>query len=213
MNTDYIVPPMAAGLAIIPPFKDMIKKSALQKGTVSKITTREALIEGAKAAPIVGAIVGSQMILQKWLQKNDSLAETMKSSFQVGVISSPLLAIFNGMTMGKGIIESGKQIRPRQIAMIALQETAFVGGLAASDIVSAKMKEKLGDNIVVKYAAVFLAGCMGSLAGHPANTALTRWQSGLKVESARQLMWGSATKARAVGVFAVIYNIMKENLM
>jgi hypothetical protein len=237
--TDYIVPQIAAGLAIIPPFKGLIKKSALQKGVVSNITTLNALKEGVKTAPIVGAIVGTQMVLQNLIQNilekprkeckvtivssfgngvisfgnPVGLKSTMLSSFCVGVISSPILAIFNGKTLGYTILDSCKRISAKQCGAIAIQETAFVGGLAASDLVAAKMKEKLGNNIVVKYAAVFLAGYMGSMAGHPANTALTRWQSGLPTPTLRQLMWGSATKARAVGIFAVLYHVMKENLM
>jgi hypothetical protein len=44
------------------------------------------------------------------------------------------------------------------------------------------LKRKFGDHKAIDYGAAFLAGGLGSLAGHPANTALTRWQSGLKMD-------------------------------
>jgi hypothetical protein len=60
----YLVPPVAASLAIVPVFRDMIAKSALQKGMpVPKITLLKGLQEGIETAPIVGGIVGTQMLL------------------------------------------------------------------------------------------------------------------------------------------------------
>jgi hypothetical protein len=96
----------------------------------------------------------------------------------------------------------------KQGAVIAIQETAFVAGMSVSERVAQRIKAKVGESKLVDYGSAFTAGALGSLAGHPANTALTRWQGGLSV-SPHQLMWGSLRKARAVGAFAVIYQWAK----
>mgnify|MGYP000157861392 CR=1 FL=1 len=56
------------------------------------------------------------------------------------------------------------------------------------------MRKNFGNTKVVDYIAAFIAGTAGSLAGHPANTALTHWQAGLTVDSLSQLLWGQPEK-------------------
>lgn len=216
----YLVPPFAASGAIILVFRDMILKSAQQKGQpLPSIPFRKGLIEGAKAAPTVGLIVGSQMVIQKLVEKTllgeskkSDLSTSLKSSAIVGTISAPFLAIFNGQTMGWSVMKSLRNFNPWQGLAIAVQETGFVGGLSASDRLAEAMKGVFGNNKAVEYMAAFTSGALGSLAGHPANTALTRWQSGMRVDSLSQSMWGSARKARAVGLFSVLYKFAKETL-
>lgn len=217
----FIAPPISASAAIIPAFRDMIAKSAQQKGEpVSYMTLRDGLRAGVRAAPTVGAIVGTQMVLQKRVEKmvsqhfeGDGVRAAFASSAVVGTASAPVLAVFNGQTMGWTVRESLRRFSARQGLAIAAQETAFVGGLSAADLVAAGMRRWLGNNRAVDYAAAYLAGAAGSVAGHPANTALTRWQSGLSVDSAQQLMWGSLRKARAVGAFSVVFKLGKEVLI
>jgi hypothetical protein len=216
----YLAPPIAASAAIVPVFRDMMVKSAQQKGErAPSITFMTGLKEGIKAAPTVGTIVGTQMALQKVVEKalnanseEKKLSSTLASSAIVGTLSAPVLAVFNGQTMGWGIRESLRKFSLRQGIAIAAQEAAFVGGLSAADQLAAAMKKRCGDNAAVDYTAAFMAGAAGSLAGHPANTALTRWQNGMNVDHLRQLMWGSLRKARAIGVFSVIYKLAKEKL-
>jgi hypothetical protein len=214
----YAVPPVAAAVAIVPVFRDLIAKSAQQKGLpVPSMTSVECMKEGIKAAPTVGAIVGVQMALQHMVEQalvgeSKSLWSTVKSSAIVGTASAPVLAVFNGQTMGWTVAESLRKFSPRQGIAIACQETAFVGGLSAADRLAVVMRKKFGNNKVVDYTAAFIAGVLGSLVGHPGNTALTLWQSGLKVENPRQLMWGSARKARAIGVFSLGYKFVKDLL-
>lgn len=218
--SNYITPPIAASVAIVPCFRDMMVKSALQKGfTTPNISILHGIKEGIKAAPTVGAIVGTQMIFQKFVEKalfeetqKGSLQSTFASSAVVGFASAPLLAIFNGQTMGWSIRDTIQKFTLKQASAISIQETAFVAGICASDQLSQVMKLQFGDNKIVEYTAAFSSGALGSLAGHPANTALTRWQSGLKVNSMRQLMWGSSRKAYAVGIFSIGYKFGKENL-
>jgi len=217
----YVVPPVAAAAAIVPVFQDLIAKSALQKGeSVPAISVIEGVRKGFKAAPTVGAIVGTQMILQSFVEKTlvkdeadkSSLPSKLASSAVVGTISAPILAVFNGQTMGWSLRESLRRFSAKQGLAIALQETAFVGGLSAADLLATEMKQKFGDNKVVECTAAFTAGAAGSLAGHPANTSLTRWQNGLTVDSLRQSMWGAARKARAAGCFSIFYKFGKDAL-
>jgi hypothetical protein len=214
----YVVPPTAASLAIVPVFCDMVAKSAEQKGQrLPSMSFFEGVKGGLKAAPTVGAIVGTQMLLQNWVEtslvgENADLSSALASSAVVGTLSAPILAVFNGQTMGWSLRESLRRFTPKQGAAIAVQETAFVAGLSVADKLAEVLKERFGESPVVDYTAAFASGAAGSLAGHPANTALTRWQSGLTLDSFRQSMWGAARKARAVGFFSVIYKFAKQNL-
>ncbi len=216
----YVVPPVAASLAIVPVFRDMVAKSAQQKGEpVPSMTFKEGVKGGSKMAPTVGGIVGTQMAIQRVVEqavKQDSqpgnVFSKLASSAVVGMTSAPVLAVFNGQTMGWTAREALKKFSLKQGGAIAAQETAFVGGLSVADNVAAVMKEALGDNKVVDYMAAFVSGVAGSVAGHPANTALTRWQSGMSVDKVRQLMWGVCRRARAIGGFSVGYKFCKEAL-
>jgi hypothetical protein len=214
-----LVPPVAAAGAIVLPFRDFIIKSALQKGEPApNVSFQQGIKAGLGAAPTVGMIVGSQMVVQNMVEKaiagdskKESLSLKLLSSAIVGTVSAPILAVFNGKTMGWSMIESLRKFSAKQGLAIALQETAFVGGLAVADQLAGAMKEKLGDNKAVEYGAAYTAGALGSLAGHPGNTALTRWQNGMPL-SLRNCMWGALTKARGVGLFAVLYKLGKETL-
>lgn len=209
--SSYVVPPIAAAGAIIPAFPGMVAKSALQRGQkVVPMTFASAVRGGIGAAPTVGVIVGTQMIAQSVLQsamgKESGLASTLASSAIVGIVSAPPIAIFNGKTMGWSVWESLRRISFRQCLAIATQETAFVSGLS----IAKTMKGKFGDHQVVDYTATFFTAALGSLVGHPANTALTRWQSGMPIENVGQLFWGAMRRARAVGLFAIVFKFGRE---
>jgi hypothetical protein len=217
----YAAPSLAASVAMIPIFGDMINKSNEQMG---KVVTRIRLIDGfkggVKAAPMSGMMIGTEINLQKYIErkfigdpKHANLLSLIASSAAVGLAASPFIAIFNGQTMGWTIPESFRKISTSQILAIVFQETGFVGGLGAGDLLGDSMKLQLGGSAAVEYGAAFVSGVLGSLAGHPGNTALTRWQSGMKVDNIRQLMWGAPRKARATGVFAVIYKGIKDTLL
>lgn len=216
----YVVPPVAASVAIVPAFRDMIIKSAQQKGMpIPCLSFGTSMKEGLRAAPTVGAIVGTQMVIQGVIEKvlsgeskAKSLSSTLASSAIVGTASAPILAVFNGQTMGWTVRQSIQRFSVRQSVAIAIQETAFVGGLSIADQLSEAMKKSLGNNKTVDYTAAFVAGAIGSLTGHPANTALTRWQSRMPVDNFYQLMRGSMRKAKAVGIFSVVYKLGKEIL-
>lgn len=213
----YFTPPAAAAVAIVPAYRDFAAKSDLQRGlAVTPLSYRNWFRGGVEAARPVGVLVGAQMVVQPVVERalkgesnSSGWGATLGSSAVVGGLSSPFVAVFNGYTMGWDWKKSLRNYTPKQAAVITVQETAFVGGLSAADKVSSFMRGIFGDNKAVDYASTFVAGASGSLAGHPANTALTRAQSGLPF-NARQCMSGGATKARGVGIFAVGYKLMKE---
>jgi hypothetical protein len=105
----YAAPPMAASLAIIPVFPGFTAKSALQTGGVIPSLT-QSLRQGCKAAPTIGVIVGTQIGIQKALEKAfyspSSFTSILASSLTVGTLSAPALAVFNGQTMGRTVLES-----------------------------------------------------------------------------------------------------------
>ena len=216
----FIVPPLAAAGAIIPTFGDQMAKSAQQLGMKSpKIGVRRALISGVKASPTVGTIVGAQMVIQRGLEsqffkkaETKDLSSALTSSAAVGALSAPILAVYNGRTMGWPTMKALRNFTPRQAVAISIQEGAFVGGLSVADELAERMRPIFGDNKFVDYSAAAIAGVTGSIIGHPANTALTRWQNGLKVNNMSQAMWGVARKARSLAGFGLLYKAGKDLL-
>lgn len=216
----YVVPPIAAAAAIILPFRDLIGKTYQQNGLpIPPLTIWNGVKEGLVNAPKVGAIIGIQMGLQKVVEKAigervnpERLTGKLLSSAVVGIISSPFLAVFNGGAAKLSTFESIRRLSVKQCGALAVQETAFVGGLTAADLLAQEMKLKFGDNKAVEYSAAVISGAGGSLAGHFANTAVTRWQNELQVEGFRQLWWGAFRKARAIGIFSVLYKLAKDVL-
>lgn len=226
----YVGPPVAASVAIVPVYYDMAAVRFMQKGLpVPNMTRVQVLKGGVGAMPTVGGLVGTQMVLQKQVEKalvrtfpnffggdsnkaKGSLA--LASSTLVGALSSPFLAVYNGKTMMPpwSAKESLSKFSLKQAGAIIVQETGFVAGLAAADVVSVPMKEVFGDNKAVEYFAAATSGALGSLAGHSGNTALTRWQSGMSVDSLKQLRWGALRKARGTAVFALVYKLVKDVL-
>ena len=225
----YAVPPVAASLAVVPVYFDLVAKNAMQMGkTPVSMSLREAVKGGVCLAPSTGVLVGSQMVLQPLVEQAltdmfphfftaDSMAAkaslTLGASAAVGVLSSPFVAVFNGQSMNPplGVKKTLSSLSFKKASAITLQETGFVVGIAAADVVSAPMKQMLGDHKSVEYLAAAVSGALGSLAGNPGNTALTRWQNGLGVDNVRQLGLGSFRRARALSTFSVGYKCLKES--
>ena len=216
----YVIPPIAATTAVVLPFRDLIGKTWQQKGLpIPPLTMWNGVKEGLVNAPKVGAIIGVQMGLQKVVEKGigehvnpEGLTGKLVSSGIVGIASSPFLAVFNGGAANLSTLESIKRLSFKQCGALAVQETAFVGGLSAADLLAQQMKLKFGDNKAVEYSAAFISGAGGSLTGHFANTAVTRWQNELPVESFRQLWWGAFRKGRAIAFFSLFYKLGKDAL-
>lgn len=209
----YTIPPLAGAIAIIPAFHGMRVKSSLQieGGDLATIKQMESLKLGLRAAPTVGLIVGAQMItqekLEKTLFKEKDVYSKLASSAMVGAISSPLLAYFNHQTLAKG---KPFVFATRIGLALTVQETAFVAALSGVDKVSFILKGVFGDNKATEYAAAYIIGGAGSIIGHPANTALTRWQNNLSAGSVKQLSYGLMTKAKATATFTLGYKVLKD---
>lgn len=221
--TPYLTPPLAASTAMFPVFYGFIGKSARQLGKpIPDIKLMEVVKMSGKAAPTIGMIVGTQMIVQRMLENFlsnpvhnqtsplSAFTSMFASSIVVGTVSAPLLAIFNGQTMGRKVTESLQALTLKQSGAILARETSFLFSLRISDPVSIIMRQKLGDSQTVAYGSTFISGMIGSLIGHPADTALTLWQNGRKLMHPRQLMRGSLMRASASGGFFVGYKITKE---
>ncbi|QLH36973.1 MAG: hypothetical protein HWD61_13215 [Parachlamydiaceae bacterium] len=216
----YASPPIAAGAGIVPVFYGFVAKSAMQLGQpLPKMTVKEVLQEGGKAAPTIGIIVGTQMIVQSVAEnafmkntKNEqpSFKLMIASSLLVGGFSAPALAVFNAQTMGRSVADSLKSLTTKQVVAIVTRETSFLFSLRISDPASDAMKSYCGDNKAIEYSSAFATGFIGSIIGHPADTALTLWQKGRKIEKLSQLKQGVLIKAFAVGGFSVIYKVTKE---
>jgi hypothetical protein len=193
---------------------DLVKKSAWQRGEAVCSITRWQGIEASPAiAAWVGFIVGSQAYIQGQVEPRmgqRGLYSLLASSLITGLISSPLVAIFNGYTNEMGVGASLRAFSRWQALAISVQEAAFVAGLTAAGRIVVPMKQYCGDHEMVDYAAAYVSGGFGALAGHPANTAITRWQRGLPMN--RQCMWwGAARRAHAIGCFLVLYTGGKKH--
>src|SRR5207253_3133871 len=96
-----------------------VAKSAQQMGEkIPRMPITKVITGGLKAAPTVGVIVGTQMgvqkVVEKALTKNDpSFTSMLASSLIVGGVSAPALAAFNAQTMGRTIRESLKALSIR----------------------------------------------------------------------------------------------------
>ncbi|MCE5294208.1 MAG: hypothetical protein LLF94_06295 [Chlamydiales bacterium] len=212
---NWLREPLAAGAAIVPTYYGFRVKTAQQLGQpIPKMGFGEAVRGGVSLSPTVASLVGMQMMVQKVAEekiqeltgRDQGFLSTAASSLAVGLASSPGIAVFNGQAAGQSPLVSLRNLTPRQFGAISAQETAFVMGLSAAKHINALAKEQFGESLAVETSSSFISGAIGSLCGHPANTCLTRWQNGLKVESAGQLMRGGSAKALATGVFSAVYH-------
>ncbi|MBS0651776.1 MAG: hypothetical protein JSR93_11505 [Verrucomicrobia bacterium] len=224
-NWNQFNPIFAAAGAIVPPYYLFVVKSAHQQGKAApSMTMREVLMGGVKAAPTIGTIVGTQTIVQSFVEK--ALAKARKneegqppsfwtmfgSSAFVGGVSAPLLAIFNGQTMGLSPMQALSALSAKQVGAIVTRETSFLFSLRVSEPVSQELKQVAGDTKAVEYVSAALSGAIGSAVGHPADTALTLWQRGIKVVSLPQLMKGAVPKSAGVAAFSVGYKALSDLL-
>lgn len=224
--TNVFIPIVAAGTSIIPVYIGFARKSNKQLGEtpvrLNPETYFQFLKKGMRAAPTIGAIVGTQIAAQKAMEMGSAhlfqeeqisspkFSQMLASSAMVGFISAPCLAIFNGQTMNQTYKESLRGLCRYQIGAIVARESSFLLSIRVSDPLGAVMKTRLGDSKPVEYGSAFVSGVIGSIIGHPADTALTLWQKGKKIDGLRSLMKGVPDKAIAVGLFSMCYKLTKE---
>ena len=107
-------------------------------------------------------------------------------------------------------MESLRSFSAKKAAALISRETFSLSALSLIDPLYTKMKKVGGDNKVVKFSSAFFSGVIGSVVGHPADTALTLWQNGMKVQNFRQLKKGAPVRALSMGGFYVCYKFIKD---
>ncbi|NGX33554.1 MAG: hypothetical protein K1060chlam4_01624 [Candidatus Anoxychlamydiales bacterium] len=151
-------------------------------------------------------------------QKKGSFLSTLVSSGFIGVVSSPFLIAFNDQTLGNSFFKSLRAITLSKVVATSARETGFIASLGFSKPLAKKMKE-YNDTKITEKLAYFISGYVGSIAGHPCDTALTLLQKKIKLSSfflplnknsitrATSAMFrGGNTKAISVGVFSILYH-------
>lgn len=213
----------SAGIAIVPIYYGLVGKTTLQLGgNVPKMGLKEAIKGGVGLSPLIGAIVGVQMTAQKAIEigmldgmhvhKKDDVKTMLAASAVVGAVTSPIDAVLNGKTMGQTPMQSLRNLNRWQVGAVSARETIFVMSLRAAQPVGRYMKETFGDKPWVENASAFISGAIGSVIGHPTDTAFTLWQKNRKIESLPALMRGSMVKAVSIGVFASVYHASRRSL-
>ncbi len=211
----YVIPPSAAGIAVIPVFYGFELKSAKQ---LSLPSPKFSLVSGFKAAPTVGAIFGTQMIAQKAMEKllmegkSADFNSILLSSIFVGAVSAPALAVFNGQTIKKRGIESLRALSAKQSGAIITREISFLFSIRISRYASDSMHHCFEPGKHIEYGSTFVTGAIGSFIGHPADTALTLWQKRIKISSINTLLKGAGIKSVTIGSFACLYKGISEFL-
>ena len=214
----WSVAPISAGLSILPTFYGFQRKSALQSfGSAPKFRPVSAFVGGVKASPTIAAIIGSQILMQGGIEER--LPQTKESKNKnmfvscsiVALFSIPGFIVFNGQTLGRSPLNSLRAATLAQGLSIFSREETFLGSVRVSGPVGDALKKSGGDHKVAEIAGHFATGAIGSVIGHPGDTALTWLQNGLKIgETIRthgvfSLYRGVVPKAVATGAFVVCF--------
>ncbi len=221
---------------MIPCYSFWVNKSALQVGLpLPTFTWKDSLCRGLKEGfPAITIIVGCQLYIQREIEKRLPINRkvspflfTGASSFLTGVVTSPILAYYNLLTMKKPSDTFS------QIAKLALKRLSWaqVGALAARETtclysmrILGPLESLFGDSLTVKCSSAFISGCVGSLSGHPLDTAFTLWQKQFSITSltnvnkndtalqkatkySRVLMRGGYQRALGMGISVCIYDL------
>lgn len=212
----YLTSAPAGAVGLVAVFRDYMVKSRQQLGeAVPNFPRKLVFEEGCKAAGPFGAVICMQMAVKGVVQPKDpkerNFGTLVGSSAVAGAVSSPFVAMVNGKSMNWTYSKSWQRFTFPVAAAITVQETCFVAGVTAQELLAPEMKKRFGDNWMVDTVTAFVGGGVGGFAGHWANTAVTRWQNDLKVER-HQLLWGAARRVRAVAVLSVIFNWVEKAL-
>lgn len=108
------------------------------------------------------------------------------------------------------LLTNGRTLSVKQTLAIVFRETSFLFSLRISSYMTDAMKPYSGDSKAVQYSTAFTSGAIGSVVGHPADTALTIWQKGMKITCLKQTMKGAPIKALTVGCFSVLFKLTKN---
>jgi hypothetical protein len=218
--TNYLIPPIAAGLSIILPYYCLVWKSYRQVGaTMPPINWGNTIGGGIGAAPIVGGIVGSQMIGMQYIANQISnlgiSADNAKaiSAVLIAIPSVPALAILNGKTIGLSPLQAVRNITMLQNALIVTRESTFLLSDPIGGMIDKNIKKHCGDNVLASYASTIMGGMIGSMAGHVPDTMITRSQKNLPIsKTIKGLSSGMLHKALGVGIFYGLYRATSEGM-
>jgi hypothetical protein len=198
IHRHYIVPPIAAGCAIVPTYYFFARKSMYQLNLPrQQVLLRDAL----KVSPMISVSVGSQIILQNMLNEHTKHPVWLNSII-AAMLTSPFLAIFNGYTGGKTVYNSLKGLTLKQINYITFRESCFLFSMQASFMISDSTSR----------FAQFAAGFLGSILSHPADTLLTWSQTGLNLDARKHIMRGGLNRGIGTGLFVLFYNEIKDTI-
>jgi hypothetical protein len=193
--------------ALAPAMHPLRKKSFEQTGTGKPASVLESLAVWRRAAPVLSGTLCSQVVAESAIKKRiapdfDTMSPEKKvavsavSAVAVGALTSPLLAVFNGLTMGKApAIPTSKELR-----WTTVREGLFVAGLTGSGPVGEWAKKRWGGedervNTAVEYGVTALAAGTASVLSHPFDTILSANQAGVPIRH-RMAGW----RPRAIGV-------------
>jgi len=219
-SAPFIIAPVAASISIVPVFYGYMAKTAKQLGKpCPSVSSPEFRINLVKAIPTFGAVVGVQLAAHTIVQnilfsnKEASLSSLMTSSMIVGAVAAPPLALFNGQSANLNVKKSIQGLSVIKVLTLAARQTSFLMGMTVGDHLSRRVKLAAGDSRVAHLSCVFFSGALGSILGHPADTLVTLWQNGQKVNKFSDVWRGGLYRSMAVGSYAVIYNVLYEYLI
>lgn len=229
----FLTKPLAATTAAVPVYYGFRVKSALQlEQPFPKMPVCKIVFESLRESPMLGLIVGAQLCAQDFFENNlkrmieksnlqnckpfnnPAKSEQMisfASSVLVGGATAPLLAIFNGRTMGFTILGAVKNLSGKQVGALMVRETAFLASLSISEPINKQVKQEYGASKTVEYAITFFTGLVGALASQPLDTIFTRMQKGLSTTPSQWYNGGLARSFTVAG-FAVGYKAAREFL-
>lgn len=216
---DWMAPPLAGAAVVIPVFPGFVIKSAQQLGQPTpSITLRDVIAKGGRAAPIIGAQIGmealvSRLVKEKLTDPQDPWAQaktTGISAFVVGTLSVPGLAILNGLSANKLMKECLTHLSPKEAGAILIRENLFLLSLSTTDPMKKWIGKKYGEHPVLEWSTECVTTAFWSLVNHPADTALTLWQQGRKIESVTQLWRGAPVRVATICVFSALFKIGKQ---
>lgn len=216
------VKPFTAGMAIAPSYKDLVKKSFEQmEKTMPRMTCLGGLKEGlVKGMPLVTVTVGLQLVANDWVksqlmkwqkdqQEKPNLSTSFFSAMAVGGVVAYPLTVLNSLTSGESWKKSLKFPSGKVFGAMVGRETSFLLSEAIAEFVNKPIKMVGGDNLVTKYTSTFVGGVIGSIVGHGADTAVTRWRKGQDVIF-KHLTLGMRARAMGIGKFYVFYTLLND---
>jgi hypothetical protein len=217
----YLLSPASAALAVAanPLFFYCQRLKTVKQLDIplARLSAWQFTVQNIKMAAIVGALVGTQMVAQDLIEKNLFKKESgfyamLASSLMVGTVSSPILAMYNGLSGNLTFKQSWNALSVKQLGSILGQETIFLLSRKVSGPVNEKLKKQYGESNTIRYGSSFLTGTFGAFLNHPANTTITFLQNKKGMPPLNQLMRGCVPRALSVGMLLACCELASDVL-